>query len=133
MSVNMIIGEAASAVSSENKQYYPILFGDDKKTFTITNSGTAPAPAKITLVPDVAINSFTITGVSEEPIIINSVSRNDVIIIDAIDRTVTINDEEAFDHFEGWELPKLQPGVNVINISEAQYMSVSIEYQPRYI
>ena len=133
MSVNMIIGEAASAVSSENKQYYPIIFGDDKKTFTITNSGTAPAPAKITLVPDVAINSFIITGVSEEPITIKSVLRNDVVIIDAIDRTVTINDEEAFDHFEGWELPKLQPGVNVINISEAQYMSVSIEYQPRYI
>ena len=115
-----------------DKTYYPIVFNENG-SFSIINNGTAAAPCRLTIIPENDIMQMTITGVSEEPIIINRVMRNQILVVDGIDRKVTIDGNPAFNLFEGWEFPKLRPGKNDIEITNASTASVSIEYQPRYI
>lgn len=117
----------------DNKKYLPITIGPDGSSFSIINHGTAAAPCRLTIIPKNDLMTITIEGLSEEPIQMEMVQRNQVLIIDGIDRVVTIDGENAFKSYNGWELPKLQPGVNEIKISNADLMTISIEYQARYI
>ncbi len=114
-----------------NDNYYPITFEGD--SFVITNNGTAPTPCKITVIPQVDFMNFTISGVSEKPITVSRVMANDVLVIDGEERTVLINDEPAFDKYNGWEFPKLKAGVNEITIPNGAHTQISIEYSLRYL
>lgn len=116
-----------------NENYYPIEIDVEKGSFTITNSGTAPAPCKITIIPKVDFISLTITGLSESPITVSQIKTNDVLVIDGEARRVLINDRDAFSHYDAWEFPKVQPGVNAISISNASQATIQIEYDTRYI
>ena len=113
------------------ENYYPIVFEGDG--FTVVNNGTAPAPCKITIIPQVDFVVLTIQGVSEEPIVIPSLYANDVLVIDGENRTVTINDAPAFDRYNAWEFPKLQPGENTVSITNGYYLQMSIEFNARYL
>lgn len=99
------------------ENYFPIDFGSTGDSFTITNSGTAPAPCVITFIPKVDFMNLVIEGLSDEPINVQHVYANDALVIDGENRIVTINDEEAFDRYLAWEFPKVQPGVNNIKIT----------------
>ena len=114
-----------------NENYYPIAFdGDD---FIITNNGTAPAPCKITIVPQVDFVNLTIEGVSDKPISVSQVKANDTLVIDGETRTITINDIPAFEKYNGWEFPKVQPGENRIKVNNGAHMQISIEFNTRYL
>lgn len=113
--------------------FYPIDFNTTGDSFTITNSGTAPAPCVITFIPKVDFYVLTIEGLSQEPIKMHEIKVNDVVIIDAENRSVTVNDEDAFDRYDAWEFPKVQPGTNKIYIPNGVQASIQIEYNPRYI
>ena len=113
------------------ENYYPITFDGD--SFIITNNGTAPAPCKITIIPQVDYVLLTIKGISEKPISIQRANANDVIVIDGENKEVTINDKSAFDKYDGWEFPKLQPGENKIEIQNGAYLQLSIEFNARYL
>ena len=114
-----------------NENYYPITFDGD--SFTIINNGTAPAPCKITVIPQVDFVVFTIEGVSKKPISISQLKVNDVLVIDGESRIVTINDMPAFNQYNGWEFPKLQPGENNIRIANGAHIQLSIEFNERYL
>lgn len=116
---------------SEN--YYPIEIDVAKGSFTITNGGTAPAPCKITIIPKVDIMKLTITGLSKNPIEVSRVKTNDVLVIDGETHQVLINDEDAFGSYNAWEFPKVQPGVNEVSITNANQITIQIEYDTRYI
>ena len=116
---------------SEN--YYPIEIDVAKGGFTIVNSGTAPAPCKITIIPKVDFMALTITGLSESPITVSQVKTRDVLVIDGEARKVLINDKDAFSHYDAWEFPKVQPGVNEVQITNATQATIQIEYDTRYI
>ena len=116
-------------MNTEN--YYPITFEGDE--FRITNIGTAPTPCKITIIPQVDVVVLTIQGLSQKPIKVSHLNVNDILIIDAETREITINGEPAFNQYDGWEFPKLQPGENTIQISNGVYMQVSIEFTARYL
>lgn len=113
--------------------YYPIEVNAATGSFTITNGGTAPAPCKITIIPKVDFLTLTINGLSKDPINVNNVYTNDVLVIDGENRAVLINDEEAFDHYNAWEFPKVKPGQNIVTISNAQQATIQVEYNVRYI
>lgn len=113
--------------------YYPIEFDTTGSVFTITNSGTAPAPCVITFIPKVDFIRLTIEGLSDDPILVSNVKMDQVLVIDGENRTVLLDDKEAFDHYEAWEFPKLQPGQNTITINNGIQASISIEYNTRYI
>lgn len=113
--------------------YFPIQFNSNGDRFTVMNSGTAPAPCILTFIPKVDFFTLTIEGLSREPIIVHQIFAGSVLVIDSEARTVKINDKDAFDKYEAWEFPKLQPGENEIIINNGVQASIQIEYAPRYI
>ena len=112
--------------------YYPIEFDGDGQ-FIIQNSGTAPSPCKITIIPMVDFLSLTIQGLSREPIVVRNVLQDQTLVIDGENRTVQLNDQNYFDYYDGWEFPKVQPGENIVSIPGGSRAQVAIEYQIRYI
>lgn len=114
-----------------NENYYPITFDGD--SFVIVNNGTAPAPCKITIIPQIDFVVLTIEGVSEKPIKMSHINTNDIVVIDGENRIVTINDQPAFNSYDGWEFPKLKPGANEITIANGAHIQISIEYNARYL
>lgn len=115
----------------DETNYFPIAFDGD--SFTITNSGTAPTPCKITIIPKVDMVTITITGFSKKPIVISNVKTNDELIIDGENRTIEVNGQPAWSKFTGWEFPKLYPGENTVSISNGAQAQVAVEYGLRYI
>lgn len=114
-----------------NENYYPITF--EEGSFTIINNGTAPAPCKITIIPQVDFVVLTIQGLSKKPIVVSHIDTNDVLVIDGEERIITLNDAPAFDRYDGWEFPKLQPGENVITINNGAHLQLSVEFNARYL
>ncbi len=117
---------------NDESNYFPIVVGSDG-SFTITNSGTAAAACRITIVPRNDIMLLVIEGLSQEKITMTRIQSGQLLIIDGINRTVTLDGENAFENYDGWELPRLQPGINTVKITNADTMALSIEYQPRYL
>lgn len=115
------------------ENYYPIEFDKTGANFIITNNGTAPAPCVISFIPKVDFIRLEIEGLSSEPIIVSNVKKDQVLVIDGENRTVLLDEKEAFDHYDAWEFPKLQPGQNRIKINNGVQASISIEYNARYI
>ena len=76
---------------------------------------------------------LTIEGLSEEKIKVEKIKSGQMLVIDGIDKTITLDGDEAFDIYNAWEFPKLQPGTNTVKITNADVMTLSVEYQPRYI
>lgn len=113
------------------ENYYPITFDGD--SFTVVNSGTAPAPCKITIIPQIDFVVLTIEGVSDKPISISHLQVNDVLVIDGENRSITINEVPAFNNYNGWEFPKLKPGVNEVKIVNGAHIQISIEFNARYL
>lgn len=113
--------------------FFPIDFNATGDSFIVTNNGTAPAPCVVTFIPKVDFYRLEITGLSAEPIAVNGVKAKDVVVIDGENRSITINDVDAFDKYDAWEFPKLQPGVNTVKIVNGVQASISIEYNPRYM
>lgn len=117
-----------------NKTYYPIEIRSGNTSFTVHNGGTAAAPCRLSFTPINDAISMVISGLSEEDIIMKRIMSGDFVVIDGINKTVTINGNEAFDQFDGWEFPKLQPGDNIVTMTAADEMTIiEIEFQPRYI
>lgn len=115
----------------DNENYYPITFDGD--SFTIINNGTAPAPCKITIIPQIDFVVLTIQGLSKKPINITHLNTNDVLVIDGENREITINDNSAFGQYDGWEFPKLQPGENIVSIVNGTHIQISVEFNARYL
>lgn len=133
-----IIAKEATRVASlssfnEENKYIPIVIGNDGQSFTIINNGTAPAPCIVTIIPKNDIMLLTIEGLSKEKIEVQKIQKGQILIIDSVNRNVTINGTNAFEFYNAWEFPYLKPGSNNIKITNADLMSLSIEYQPRYI
>ena len=76
---------------------------------------------------------LTITGLSKNPIEVSRVKTNDVLVIDGETHQVLINDKDAFGSYNAWEFPKVQPGVNEVSITNANQITIQIEYDTRYI
>ena len=116
-----------------NENFYPIEFDTAGTRFQIVNNGTAPAPCVITFIPKVDFIKLKIEGLSSEPIFVNNVKLGEVLVIDSENRQVLIDDKDAFDRYDAWEFPKLQPGVNTVRIDNGIQASIQIEYNARYI
>ena len=132
---NVILPEVTGGNAySSDKIYYPISIASGQTTFKITNDGTAAAPCRITFTPINDAMLITVSGLTQEPISVRNVMRGQKVVVDGIDKTVEINNTEAFSRYDGWEFPKLQPGENTITISNADDMNlIEVEFQPRYI
>lgn len=114
-------------------QYYPIDFDATGAMFSIFNSGTAPTPCVVTIIPKVDFLKLVIEGLTETPITFTGLKTQEVLVIDGENRTVTVDGIDAFSHYDAWEFPKLQPGANQITIVNGTSATISIEYNANYI
>lgn len=114
-------------------QYYPIEFDDTGSQFSINNSGTAPAPCVITIIPKVDLLKLVIAGLTEAPITFTGLKMNQTLIINGESREITVDGADAFANYDAWEFPKLQPGINQITIENGVQASIAIEYSACYI
>ena len=115
------------------ENYYPISLNGEGTGFSIVNTGTAPTPCVLTIIPRVNQLAITVGGLTKEPIVISNVNADDVIVVDGENRTFTINNELAWGHFEGWSFPHLEPGTNEITITNASMFAIEVAYNARYI
>ena len=117
----------------DNTQYYPIVFDNTGKSFTITNNGTAPAPCVLTVIPKVDFLKLVVEGLTETPITFTGLKTNQVLVIDGENREVSVDGVNAFAYYDAWEFPRLLPGINQITIENGTFASISIEYSANYI
>lgn len=113
--------------------YYPIVLDEREGSFSITNTGTAPSPCVITIVPRVSFPTMKIEGLSEDPIVLSQIAANDVVVIDGEQREFRVNGSLAWDKFDGWQFPHLEPGINTVKITNSNMMDIEVAYNARYI
>lgn len=102
-------------------------------TFTIDNSGTAPTPCIIEIMPFQDIISLTIKGVSQKEIKINNITGGQKVVINGEENSILMNDQNGFANFDGWEFPRLNPGLNTVKVSTTLGYAMNIKYRSRYI
>lgn len=99
---------------------------------TINVSGNMPTPAIVEITPSINLIDFTITGLSESPIIIKNLTANQKIIINGEDSTVTENGNNKFLDYEAWEFTSLEAGANTITFDKNN-CDITIKYEPRWL
>lgn len=137
--IDLNTGELLNAVvpttfgARANKDnFFPIEVNEDG-SFTVENNGTAIAPCSLTIIPKSDVLVFTVEGLSEEPLTFSRIKSGQTLTLDGAKREITIDGKDAMENFDGWEFPRLKPGVNHIKVSDAMKMFISIAYNPRFI
>ena len=100
------------------------------KEKTLVMEGTAKSPAIVTIIPDIALVSFTVTGITDEAITIKDIARNAKVVIDGQNCTITENGRNILDKTDRWEFPRLMPGKNIITLDSS--CSVKVDYRAFY-
>ncbi len=100
------------------------------KEKTLVMEGTAKSPAIVTIIPDIALVSFTVTGITDEAITIKDIARNAKVVIDGQNCTITENGQNILYKTDLWEFPRLMPGKNIITLDNS--CSVKIDYRAFY-
>lgn len=100
------------------------------KEKTLVMEGTAKSPAIVTIIPDIALVSFTVTGITDEAITIKDIARNAKVVIDGQNCTITENGRNILDKTDLWEFPRLMPGKNIITLDSS--CSVKVDYRAFY-
>jgi hypothetical protein len=107
----------------------------DESQFVINYKGTAETPVIVELTTTTAaINTITFTFVDGE-FTIKELDANQTYIIDSEQGSIIEKDtgKSVADKFDGFYLPKLQPGVNTIDRSWYVGYTLTIRYKPRYV
>lgn len=98
-----------------------------------TTLGTRNTPCVVTIVPQINLQEFTITGFGDEDIVLTNLKRDVPIIIDGQQGTVTENGINKFAECDMWEFPILKKGTeNTITFSST-HCHVTIQYSPMWL
>jgi len=98
---------------------------------SLESSGTLAAPIRLTVVTPINTASLTINGFGRSMIVKNIVA-NVPIVINGEDCTVTSNSLNKFADVEMWAFPELQPGANLITVSDSNCV-LTVTHSPRFI
>ena len=101
-------------------------------TKTINVSGNTKTAAIVEITPAIAIASLTLTGLSDESIIIDNLEVGKKVIINGEEGTVTVDGTNKFTDTELWEFPRLKAGANTITVDKSS-TDITIKYKPRFI
>lgn len=104
----------------------------DENTLSIENIGTLPTPCILTLVPMDNIQSIVITGLSDNDIKLSSLKAGSTYIIDGENGIITENGVNNITKYNGWTLPYLKPGKNIIKITNLPQLTGTFSFTPRY-
>ena len=100
--------------------------------YSITSMGNIESPCIVEIIPSVDMIEFSIEGLSTDAITIKNLKKNNKVVIDGINGSVKVGEENKFNDVELWEFPRIYPGVNDIKLSRSE-CSVIIKYYPRLI
>lgn len=102
------------------------------KNKAILGKGNTKVPCIVEITPIIDMIDLTITGLSEDPLIVKNLKGNKTVIIDGIKGTVTQDGINKFDDTDMWEFPFLIPGSNNITVNK-DTCNITIKYNPRFI
>ncbi len=105
---------------------------DGKTSASFYKVGTRDAPCVIEVYAKSALTNYTITGLGDDDIIVESLAEGKTVAIDAKSGLVTIDGENAFDKVDLWEFPVLKDGETALTFSNEK-ARVTIRYTPMWI
>lgn len=98
---------------------------------TLTLEGTLETPVKIIIQPTAAIPSYTISGLSEDPIILKNLELGHTYTIDSYTTRYLKAGANDIGNYDSFEFPKGQPGANNIQFSSTA-ANVMIKAFPQF-
>ena len=105
---------------------------DGKTSTSFYKVGTRDAPCVVEVYAKSALTNYTITGLGEDDIIIESLAAGKTVVIDAKTGLVTIDGANAFDKVNMWTFPVLKTGETALTFSNTK-ARVTIRYTPMWI
>ena len=105
---------------------------DGKTSASFYKVGTRDAPCVVDVYAKSALTNYTITGLGEDDIIIESLAAGKTVVIDAKTGLVTIDGANAFDKVNMWTFPVLKTGETALTFSNTK-ARVTIRYTPMWI
>ena len=108
-----------------------VVSSTDTKIINITVSGNLPTPAIVEIIPIEDTQSLTISGLTDEPIVIYRTNQGKKIIINAFTAEITEDRKNKAADIKIWELPRLLPGENTITLDYAA--DIIIRYEARFM
>ena len=105
---------------------------DGKTSASFYKVGTRDAPCVVEVYAKSALTNYTITGLGEDDIIIESLAAGKTVVIDAKTGLVTIDGANAFDKVNMWTFPVLKTGETALAFSNTK-ARVTIRYTPMWI
>lgn len=100
--------------------------------YSIENVGNLKAPCIVEITPRIDMIDFVIEGLSEDPIKIRTLRKNNKIVIDGIYGSIKVGEDNKFSDADMWEFPSISAGINHIKLSRSE-CSVIIKYYPRFM
>lgn len=119
-------------IGYEEKKEETFIKISDTDNHTINNNGTSITPCYLEIAPTYSYSSLIISGLSDDPIKINNVSANKIIIIDGYTNKITENEINKFNDVELFEFPRLNTGNNTVSISDDR-ATLTIKWKERFI
>jgi hypothetical protein len=94
--------------------------------------GSRKAPCIVEVYAKSALTNYTISGLGDDDIIVESLEAGKTAIIDGTKGLVTISGENAFDKVNLWEFPAITTGETALTFSSGK-AKVTIRYKPMWI
>ena len=105
---------------------------DGKTSASFYKVGTRDAPCVVEVYAKSALTNYTIAGLGEDDIIIESLAAGKTVVIDTKTGLVTIDGANAFDKVNMWTFPVLKTGETALTFSNTK-ARVTIRYTPMWI
>lgn len=105
---------------------------DGKTSASFYKVGTRDAPCVVEVYAKSALTNYTIAGLGEDDIIIESLAAGKTVVIDTKNGLVTIDGANAFDKVNMWTFPVLKTGETALTFSNTK-ARVTIRYTPMWI
>ena len=100
-------------------------------SFNINADGNIEAPCTIELLPSKDIAKVMLTGLSSDPIYLNDLKAGKLLIVNGEEGEVEEAGVSSYEKFDGWEFPKIQAGVNLIQLNE-EGITITVRYKARW-
>ena len=105
---------------------------DGKTSASFYKVGTRDAPCVVEVYAKSTLTNYTISGLGEDDIIIESLAAGKTVVINAKTGLVTIDGANAFDKVNMWTFPVLKTGETALTFSNTK-ARVTIRYTPMWI
>lgn len=101
-------------------------------TAKLKRVGARPAPVILTISPEMDMDAFTVTGLTETPIVISNLTAAVTVTIDGRDGTAWENGVSKNADVDLWEPPALREPETTLEFSRAD-AKVTVEYLPVWL